>query len=98
MNAGYDILKSPFEATVSIAIEERKHGKLAHILRRARQTAAFVAGLFTIVVAYWLAMTFVQNPEISSLPYYTFRTLLRITITLGISIVWGVSFGIPKVI
>ena len=39
-------------------------------------------------------MTFVQNPEISSLPYYTFRTLLRITITLGISTAWGVSFGI----
>jgi len=47
-----------------------------------------------IVVAYWLVMNFVQNPEISSLPYYTFRTLLRITITLGISIAWGVSFGI----
>src|SRR3972149_5813590 len=94
MNAGYDILKSPFEATVSIAKEQRKHGKLAHALRRARQTAAFVAGLFAIVVAYWLAMTFVQNPEISSLPYYTLRTLLRITITLGISVAWGVSFGI----
>ena len=94
MNAGYDILKSPFEATVSIAKEQRKHGKLAHALRRARQTAAFVAGLFAIVVAYWLVMSFVQNPEISSLPYYTLRTLLRITITLGISVAWGVSFGI----
>jgi len=89
----YDILKSPFEATVSTA-NERKHGKLAHALRRAIQTAAFVAGLFAIIVAYWLAMTFVKNPEISSLPYYTFRTLLRITVTLGISIAWGVSFGI----
>jgi NitT/TauT family transport system permease protein len=39
-------------------------------------------------------MTFVQNPEVSSLPYYTFRTLLRITLTLGISVAWGVSFGI----
>jgi len=37
---------------------------------------------------------FVQNPEISSLPYYTFRTLLRITITLGISVAWGLFFGI----
>ena len=90
----YDILKSPFEATVSIGKEQRKHGKLAHALRRARQTAAFVAGLFAIVVAYWLVMSFVQNPEISSLPYYTLRTLLRITITLGISVAWGVSFGI----
>ena len=45
-------------------------------------------------MAYWLVMNFVQNPEISSLPYYTFRTLLRITVTLGISVAWGVSFGI----
>ncbi len=63
-------------------------------MRRARQAVAFVTGLLAIVVAYWLVMNFVQNPEISSLPYYTFRTLLRITITLGISIAWGVSFGI----
>jgi len=47
-----------------------------------------------IVVAYYLVMNFVQNPEISSLPYYTFRTLLRITLTLAISVAWGVSFGI----
>jgi NitT/TauT family transport system permease protein len=39
-------------------------------------------------------MVFVKNPEIPFLPYYTFRTLLRITITLGISVAWGVSFGI----
>jgi len=63
-------------------------------VRKARQAVASVAGLFVIVVAYWLAMSFVQNPEISSLPYYTFRTLLRITATLGISVAWGVSFGI----
>jgi len=63
-------------------------------MERARQTVAFVVGLLAIVVAYWLVMNFVQNPEISSLPYYTFRTLLRITITLGMSIAWGVSFGI----
>jgi len=63
-------------------------------VRRAGKTIAFITGLFVIVVAYWLVMNFVQNPEISSLPYYTFRTLLRITITLGISVAWGVSFGI----
>jgi len=63
-------------------------------MRRARQAVAFVAGLLVIVAAYWLVMNFVQNPEISSLPYYTFRSLLRITITLGISVAWGVSFGI----
>jgi len=63
-------------------------------VRRAKQAVAFIAGLLVIVVMYWLVMNFVKNPEISSLPYYTFRTLLRITITLGISIAWGVSFGI----
>jgi len=63
-------------------------------VRRTTQEVAFLAGLFVIAVAYWLTMNFVQNPEISSLPYYSFRTLLRITITLGISVVWGVSFGI----
>ena len=59
-----------------------------------RQAGAFAAGLLVIVVAYYLVMNFVQNPEISSLPYYTFRTLLRITLTLGISVAWGLVFGI----
>jgi NitT/TauT family transport system permease protein len=67
---------------------------VAHIVRRAKEAVAFVVGLLAIVVAYLLAMNFVKNPEISFLPYYTFRTLLRITITLGISVAWGVSFGI----
>ena len=60
----------------------------------ARQTAAFLVGLLAIVAMYWSAMVFVRNPEILSLPYYTFRTLLRITVTLAVSVVWGVSFGI----
>jgi NitT/TauT family transport system permease protein len=63
-------------------------------VRREEQALAFTAGLIAIAVAYWLAMTFARNPEASSLPYYTFRTLLRITLTLGISVAWGVSFGI----
>jgi len=67
---------------------------VAHIVRRAKEAVAFVVGLLAIVVAYLLAMNFVKNPEISFLPYYTFRTLLRITVTLGISVAWGVSFGI----
>lgn len=67
---------------------------MAHIVRRAKEAVAFVVGLLAIVVAYLLAMNFVKNPEISFLPYYTFRTLLRITVTLGISAAWGVSFGI----
>jgi NitT/TauT family transport system permease protein len=42
----------------------------------------------------WLIMTFVQNPDISKLPLYTFSTISRIVITLIVSVVWGVSFGI----
>lgn len=68
--------------------------KLASVLRRESQALAFTVGFVAIVVAFWLVMSFVQNPEVASLPYYTFRTLLRITITLGISVAWGVSFGI----
>jgi len=59
-----------------------------------RRLLALVGGFAGIAVAYGLAMRFVQNPEIHSLPYYTFRTLLRITLTLAISLVWGISFGI----
>jgi len=39
-------------------------------------------------------MTFLPYPELSSLPLYTFSTISRIAITLVISVVWGVSFGI----
>jgi NitT/TauT family transport system permease protein len=42
----------------------------------------------------WLIVTFVQNPEIKNLPLYTFSTVSRIAITLVLSVVWGVSFGI----
>jgi len=63
-------------------------------VRRSRQAVALIAGLSVIVAAYWLVMNFVENPEISYLPYYTFRTLLRITLTLGVSVAWGVPFGI----
>jgi NitT/TauT family transport system permease protein len=42
----------------------------------------------------WLIVTFVKNPEIGNLPLYTFSTVSRIIITLLISLVWGVSFGI----
>jgi NitT/TauT family transport system permease protein len=33
-------------------------------------------------------------PEVKSLPLYTISTISRITITLAISLLWGVSFGI----
>jgi NitT/TauT family transport system permease protein len=42
----------------------------------------------------YLIMTLLPYPEIKSLPLYTFSTIFRITITLLVSVVWGVSFGI----
>jgi len=42
----------------------------------------------------WLIMTLVKYPEIKYLPFYTFSTVFRIVITLVISVVWGVSFGV----
>jgi NitT/TauT family transport system permease protein len=39
-------------------------------------------------------MTFVSYPEIQNLPLYTLSTILRISITLLISVAWGISFGI----
>lgn len=42
----------------------------------------------------WLIVTFVPYPEMKNLPLYTFATISRILITLAISVVWGVSFGI----
>jgi NitT/TauT family transport system permease protein len=42
----------------------------------------------------WLIVTFVQNPDISNLPLYTASTVFRIVLTLVVSVVWGVSFGI----
>jgi len=42
----------------------------------------------------WLIVTLVQYPEIKNLPLYTFSTISRILITLAVSVVWGVSFGI----
>jgi NitT/TauT family transport system permease protein len=42
----------------------------------------------------WLIMTFISYPEIKNLPLYTLATISRILITLVISVIWGVSFGI----
>lgn len=42
----------------------------------------------------WLIVTFVQYPEIKNLPLYALSTISRITITLVVSVVWGVSFGV----
>jgi NitT/TauT family transport system permease protein len=60
----------------------------------ARETSGFFGGLVALYIMAWLIMTFVNYPEIKDLPLYTFSTVARIVITLLISIVWGVSFGI----
>jgi NitT/TauT family transport system permease protein len=39
-------------------------------------------------------MTFLPYPEVKNLPLYTLSTISRIAITLVVSVVWGVSFGI----
>jgi NitT/TauT family transport system permease protein len=59
-----------------------------------RRLIVYAIGLVTLSCAFWLVMSLAKNPEVQFLPYYTFRTLLRITITLGVSVAWGVSFGI----
>ena len=42
----------------------------------------------------WLIMTFVDYPEAHAIPLYTLSTISRITITLLVSVLLGVSFGI----
>jgi NitT/TauT family transport system permease protein len=42
----------------------------------------------------WLIITLVPYPEIRNLPLYTFSTIARIAITLALSVLWGVTFGI----
>lgn len=42
----------------------------------------------------WLIISFIPYPEIKNLPLYTFSTVARIVITLALSVLWGVSFGI----
>jgi NitT/TauT family transport system permease protein len=55
---------------------------------------SFIGGLVVLFVMIWLIMTFVSYPEIKNLPLYTFSTISRIILTLLVSVVWGVSFGI----
>ncbi len=54
----------------------------------------FIFGILFLIALYSVIMSKVKNPEINNLPYYTFRTLLRITVTLIISLAFGLSFGI----
>jgi len=59
-----------------------------------RYVIGFLAGLVALYVFFWLIATFVKYPEIKHLPLYTFSTVGRIVVTLVISIIWGVLFGI----
>jgi len=55
---------------------------------------SFIGGLIALSIMAWLIVTFLDYPEVKSLPLYTFSTVSRIIITLLVSIAWGVSFGI----
>jgi NitT/TauT family transport system permease protein len=59
-----------------------------------RYLASFAVGIVALVVIAWAIMTFLPYPELRNLPIFTFSTISRILITLAISVVWGVSFGI----
>ena len=56
--------------------------------------ASFVVGIIGLFIMTWLIMTFLPYPELKNLPTFTFSTVSRIIITLAISVLWGVSFGI----
>ena len=59
-----------------------------------RYIASFIIGLVAICVMTWLIVTFLPYPEVKNLPLYTVSTISRIGLTLVVSVVWGVSFGI----
>jgi len=67
-------------------------GEGASGLRRYLMSVA--AGLAILFVMCWIIENFVGYPEIKSLPLHAFSTVSRITLTLLISIAWGVPFGI----
>jgi NitT/TauT family transport system permease protein len=53
-----------------------------------------VLAFLLISLTFAFIMFYFKNPEIQNLPYYTFRTLLRITLTYFISLAFGLVFGI----
>ena len=59
-----------------------------------RYLVSLVAGLVVLSIMAWSIITFAKYPEFKDLPLYTLSTISRIVITLIISVVWGVSFGI----
>jgi NitT/TauT family transport system permease protein len=56
--------------------------------------ASFIVGIIALSIMTWLIMTLLPYPELKNLPTFTFSTISRIIITLAISVLWGVSFGI----
>jgi NitT/TauT family transport system permease protein len=59
-----------------------------------RYLASFAVGIVALAIIAWAIMSFLPYPELRNLPTFTFSTISRILITLAISVVWGVSFGI----
>jgi NitT/TauT family transport system permease protein len=59
-----------------------------------RYFIGFIIGIVLLIILYASVMKFIKNPEIANLPYYTFRSLLRITVAYILSLVFGLSFGI----
>jgi NitT/TauT family transport system permease protein len=53
-----------------------------------------VGGFVLLVSMAYLIGTFSPYPEMKNLPLYTLNTVGRIFLTLVLSVVWGVSFGI----
>lgn len=54
----------------------------------------YIVGFVAILSLYVLVISFENNPEIGNLPYYTFRTLVRISVTYLIALTTGLLFGL----
>ena len=59
-----------------------------------RYIIGLLGGLVVIFALFQLIAATATYPEVAYLPLYTFSTISRITLTLVISVLWGVSFGI----
>jgi NitT/TauT family transport system permease protein len=66
--------------------------KLADALRK--YLASFAIGIIALVIMIMAIPNLLPYPELKNLPLYTFSTVFRIILTLAISTLWGVSFGI----
>ncbi len=59
-----------------------------------RYLASLIVGLVILFIMTWLIMTLMPYPGIENLPLHALNTISRILITLIVSVIWGVSFGI----